>query len=474
MAGCSCYPVEKNGVEYNHFIAETFGECLYSVREIASFMIGMSSLLFWFCCQTPQFIKNYTRKSGNALSKWFLIEWFMGDALNLLGCVLTQQLVTQLATSVLFICVDVAMITQILYYSCFYNHEKEERKKSISETQKGRGQGRERTDTTGSRFSAIDVERIESDTSFIDDYEYHSDSDTDTDTNNYNGGMSMNGRAVTSLAAAMLPISVVLWTTTIQSESPSQSQSRMLESYSSYVFSYVANAGDIGIDNDLPNCEADPHSSKGVESTGVALGWISAVVYLNSRLPQLLKNYKRQSVDGLSWVMFFCAVMGNLTYGLGVLLRDSSPKAVLKALPWLTGSLGTLFLDFFILLQFYLYPSIPDERSSEAYEYVRLDDAHNYSNTVYDIRRESPARGLFGIKSWTTSPLFKPRSFYQVSNRRSVPRDNFSHGVLPSETSVPSLSLPPNAAFSSIAQHMEEETREDQLRGSGIPRADSF
>ena len=103
-----CTPQFKHGVEYNHFIAENFGECLYTATEISSFLVGMSSLVFWFCCQTPQFIKNYRRKSGNALSKWFLIEWFLGDALNLIGCILTHQLVTQLATSMLFICVDVS------------------------------------------------------------------------------------------------------------------------------------------------------------------------------------------------------------------------------------------------------------------------------------------------------------------------------------------------------------------------------
>jgi uncharacterized protein with PQ loop repeat len=88
------------------------------------------------------------------------------------------------------------------------------------------------------------------------------------------------------------------------------------------------------------------------------LGWISSVVYLNSRFPQILKNYRRGSVEGLSVVMFTCAVLGNATYGMGVLLKDSSWAAVKKAAPWLVGSLGTLFLDFTILFQFWYFTSV--------------------------------------------------------------------------------------------------------------------
>lgn len=46
------------------------------------------------------------------------------------------------------------------------------------------------------------------------------------------------------------------------------------------------------------------------------LGWSSAVLYVGSRVPQLIKNWRQQSTDGLSSGMFICAVFGNIFFGL--------------------------------------------------------------------------------------------------------------------------------------------------------------
>lgn len=65
----------------------------------------------------------------------------------------------------------------------------------------------------------------------------------------------------------------------------------------------------------LDPCIPDEGVSQMRIDVGTALGWISTFLYLNSRIPQVYKNFKRQSVEGLSWLMFFCAFMGNLTTG---------------------------------------------------------------------------------------------------------------------------------------------------------------
>ena len=45
-------------------------------------------------------------------------------------------------------------------------------------------------------------------------------------------------------------------------------------------------------------------------------------------------------------MMFILAVMGNVTYALGVLLYSVEPIFLLRKLPWLVGSIGTLLFDF--------------------------------------------------------------------------------------------------------------------------------
>jgi hypothetical protein len=113
---CICYPIYVDGHMYNRNIAQFFAECLYTARDFVAFGIGMSSILFWIICQMPQLISNCKNQSVAALSVWFLVQWMSGDVMNLGGCFLTNQLLTQKATAVLYIIMDVIVIVQYIYY----------------------------------------------------------------------------------------------------------------------------------------------------------------------------------------------------------------------------------------------------------------------------------------------------------------------------------------------------------------------
>lgn len=109
---------------------------------------------------------------------------------------------------------------------------------------------------------------------------------------------------------------------------------------------------------------------------GQTFGYLCAVFYLGSRLPQILLNFRRKSTDGVSLLFFLFACIGNLTYVLSILayspvcggdLGRREPRCrpgeaaalygryILVNLSWLLGSLGTLFLDMCIFVQFFLY-----------------------------------------------------------------------------------------------------------------------
>lgn len=63
------------------------------------------SLFAWLWAQLPQVIKNYRNHSVEGLSWLFLFNWLLGDATNLIGCLLTNQVFTPILSSlpVLFI-----------------------------------------------------------------------------------------------------------------------------------------------------------------------------------------------------------------------------------------------------------------------------------------------------------------------------------------------------------------------------------
>jgi len=89
-------------------------------------------------------------------------------------------------------------------------------------------------------------------------------------------------------------------------------------------------------------------------------------------VPQILLNYRRKSTEGVSMLFFLFACIGNLTYVLSIFAYEPhcagkhGKCATGEALSvygryiavnasWLAGSLGTLFLDLGIFVQFFLY-----------------------------------------------------------------------------------------------------------------------
>ncbi|EEQ38374.1 hypothetical protein CLUG_02500 [Clavispora lusitaniae ATCC 42720] len=85
------------------------------------------------------------------------------------------------------------------------------------------------------------------------------------------------------------------------------------------------------------------------------VGYLSALLYLGARIPQIIQNHRRRSVDGLSLLFFMFSTLGNVTYAGQILLYKSDPHYILLNLSWLLGSLGTIFEDCIIFIQFYIY-----------------------------------------------------------------------------------------------------------------------
>jgi hypothetical protein len=58
---------------------------------------------------------------------------------------------------------------------------------------------------------------------------------------------------------------------------------------------------------------------------------------------------------GLSLLFFILSLMGNATYGAGILFHSTEKEYVMTNLPWLVGSLGTMAEDAIIFVQFHIY-----------------------------------------------------------------------------------------------------------------------
>lgn len=116
-------------------------------------------------------------------------------------------------------------------------------------------------------------------------------------------------------------------------------------------------------------------SATSLENAGTVLSWMSTVLYLGSRIPQLFKNYRRKSTAGLSPHLFIAAFCGNLFYSSALLTnpnawydfdpyggggwagKEGSDRVqwVLAALPFFLGAAGVLGLDASMGVQFLMY-----------------------------------------------------------------------------------------------------------------------
>lgn len=78
----------------------------------------------------------------------------------------------------------------------------------------------------------------------------------------------------------------------------------------------------------------------------LVFGWGSAALYLGSRVPQIYKNWRLQSCEGLSMFMFLFSVMGNGLYVASIFLNSTERTYLIRNMPYWLGSTGTLMFDF--------------------------------------------------------------------------------------------------------------------------------
>lgn len=95
-----------------------------------------------------------------------------------------------------------------------------------------------------------------------------------------------------------------------------------------------------------------------IETTHIFLGeiiaWMTSILYIGGRIPQIIKNKKRKSVEGLSRWMYILTMIANVSYLCSLFVSDLD-RSLWIYLPWIILIGITFFLDAIVLYQFYLY-----------------------------------------------------------------------------------------------------------------------
>jgi len=82
------------------------------------------SLIIWMFALLPQMVQSYQTKSVESQSIGFWILWVIADATNLVGCFLTNQIITNTLLAVFYSISSVIILFQWFYYTYWYTAKK--------------------------------------------------------------------------------------------------------------------------------------------------------------------------------------------------------------------------------------------------------------------------------------------------------------------------------------------------------------
>ncbi|KAG6030762.1 hypothetical protein E4U41_007769 [Claviceps citrina] len=320
--------------------------------EAVSGICGSISIACWVIVFTPQLIANWRSGSAEALSVQFIIVWLVGDVFNIAGAVLQGVLPTMIILAIYYTLADVVLLGQCFYYRGFtFRDEPCASTPKPSPARAANGNADEGTALLG---DVCHAERRGSDWT----------------------GLSP---AVPHMAHT-------------EADPPPPPSALQTMAWNASIVIMVCAAGVSGWFLGDRARSGDEEPLAGGEDAlafsfwGQFFGYLCAVFYIASRVPQLILNYRRQTTDGLSMLFFIFACLGNVTYVLSIFAyepRCKGPecepgeagriygKYMLVNLSWLAGALVTLLMDLVVFCQYFYYNSIGGDGDGS----VRDDDA---------------------------------------------------------------------------------------------------
>jgi len=236
----------------------------------------------------PQIAKNYITKSVESQSLGFWILWCVGDATNLIGCLLTKQIITNTLLAIMYSICSVIALLQWIYYSHYYK----ERYKGSTKTVAGPAGG-----VVGGTLCCLCFAHKFTNPEL---YEVHG-------------------------KRRLLHLSPI-----------------------------------------------------GLEIFGTTLGWVMAVVYVFSRMPQMYKCATTKDVEDLSVMMYICTCIGNTTQMLSMIIKHVKSLNVeyfQTNAPWIVNAGLCALQDLVIVYLISLYGKKPGAPESKEMQPLIKSDA---------------------------------------------------------------------------------------------------
>ncbi|OCT45163.1 PQ loop repeat protein [Cladophialophora carrionii] len=365
-------------------LSSQLGICVPTPLAALSTLLGTLSIVSWLFAQMPQIFKNYQIKSTAGLSIFFLGEWLLGDLTNLLGAVFTKQAGWQIIIASYYVFVDLCLVIQYFWYSHVAKWVYEESLHSS-----GSSDIDDADSAIINGLSPINTQFADDGPLLRDAGDPSSKRSTPTNTN-----APLFSSVSYGEKKAAGPQDIIYGDKMASSWIASPSPRTLL--YAATMSSLASNVAAAPVPFPSDHYVHGIHLLRvdtPLEIVGTILSWCSTLLYLGSRLPQLYKNWQRQSTAGLSPLLFFAAFCGNFFYSASMITNpnawaDYGPHGhhgwvdadgnqrwawVARAAPFFLGAAGVLFMDAMMGVQFMLY-------GEEEERIVKVRDSHGYSH----------------------------------------------------------------------------------------------
>lgn len=338
-------------------------QCPTSIWPWVSELSGWISFLGSFVSLFPQILETYRDKTVDGLSPLFLLAWLCGDITSLAGALLTKQLLFQVILALYFLCNDAFVCGQYYYYGILHHNSLatvgHEPQPVLSQLAPHVTAGTD-VAAAASSITAEDLEGI-IDCGGVD-----------------RGNEGLEGNIhVGSRNSSLGDIERV----------HSRGTSGSNRSRRDILLAAVALANS-ATGAHAKSFAAMSHTPNHPSDVGTVLSWMGALFYVGARIPQLIKNYRRKSTDGLSPFLFATTLLCNVTYCMSIFTScrfiDAPDKWAFfdNALPFIVGSAGTVSFDLIYFYQYYvLYASDTKVREIEREIYNEVDEQQESEQT---------------------------------------------------------------------------------------------
>ncbi|KOS18983.1 putative vacuolar amino acid transporter [Escovopsis weberi] len=346
--------------------------------EAISGICGSISIACWVVVFSPQIIQNFQGGSADALSIQFVIAWLLGDVFNIIGALLQGVLPTMTILAFYYAIADVVLLLQLFYYRGFTWRDEPpapKPKKTSAAAAAAANTSSNASTTANIKNGRHADERTALLAAHAEHHHQH----------RHRRGSDWSGfsPAVPHMSEPHVP------------QSPPTTLQTILWNLLVIVMVCAAGAAGWFLGQSATGDNAPPSAGDGdgngdaleFNTLGQVFGYLCAVLYIASRLPQLILNWRRKTTEGLSMLFFLFACLGNATYVLSIMAYEPRcdggrpcqggeaarlyGRYMLVNLSWLLGSAVTLLLDFGVFAQYFMYRTEEDDCALDEEEYQR-------------------------------------------------------------------------------------------------------